>query len=99
MKAEAIMVTPKDNVVTVVHGVKAGEEVHYFKCAELCSVITTEDIPPFHKIAVAPIAKGAHIIKYGEIIGGAQVDIPVGSWVSHLNIESLPRDYGSELSK
>ena len=87
MKAEAIMVTPKDNVVTVVHG------------AKLCSVITTEDIPPCHKIAVAPIAKGAHIIKYGEIIGGAQVDIPVGSWVSHLNIESLPRDYGSELSK
>ena len=76
-----------------------GEEVHYFKGAELCSVITTEDIPPCHKIAVAPIAKGAHIIKYGEIIGGAQVDIPVGSWVSHLNIESLPRDYGSELSK
>ena len=99
MKAEAIMVTPKDNVVTVVHGAKAGEEVHYFKGAELCSVITTEDIPPCHKIAVAPIAKGAHIIKYGEIIGGAQVDIPVGSWVSPLNIESLPRDYGSELSK
>ena len=71
MKAEAIMVTPKDNVVTVVHGAKAGEEVHYFKGAELCSVITTEDIPPCHKIAVAPIAKGAHIIKYGEIIGGA----------------------------
>ena len=70
MKAEAIMVTPKDNVVTVVHGAKAGEEVHYFKGAELCSVITTEDIPPCHKIAVAPIAKGAHIIKYGEIIGG-----------------------------
>ena len=45
MKAEAIMVTPKDNVVTVVHGAKAGEEVHYFKGAELCSVITTEDIP------------------------------------------------------
>ena len=60
MKAEAIMVTPKDNVVTVVHGAKAGEEVHYFKGAELCSVITTEDIPPCHKIAVAPIAKGAH---------------------------------------
>ena len=99
MKAEAIMVTPKDNVETVVHGAKAGEEVHYIKGAELCSVITTEDIPPCHKIAVAPIAKGAHIIKYGEIIGGAQVDIPVGSWVSHLNIESLPRDYGSELSK
>ena len=56
MKAEAIMVTPKDNDVTVVHGAKAGEEVHYFKGAELCSVITTEDIPPCHKLAVAPIA-------------------------------------------
>ena len=43
MKAEAIMVTPKDNVVTVVHGAKAGEEVHYFKGAELCSVIPTEE--------------------------------------------------------
>ncbi len=50
MKAEAIMVTPKDNVVTVVHGAKAGEEVHYFKGAELCSVITTEDIPPATKL-------------------------------------------------
>ncbi len=60
MKAEAIMVTPKDNVVTVVHGAKAGEEVHYFKGAELCSVITTEDIPPCHKIAVAPLQR-AHI--------------------------------------
>lgn len=99
MKAEAIMVTPKDNVVTVVNGAKAGQEVHYFKGTELCSVITTEDIPACHKIAVAPIAKGEHVIKYGEIIGGAQKDISVGDWVSHLNIESLPRDYSNELSQ
>ena len=88
MKAEAIMVTPKDNVVTVVHGAKAGEEVHYFKGAELCSVITTEDIPPCHKIAVAPIAKGAHIIKYGEIIGDATEDIHPGDHVHVHNLES-----------
>lgn len=57
MKAEAIMVTPKDNVVTVVHGAKAGEEVHYFKGAELCSVITTEDIPPATKSQWPPLQR------------------------------------------
>ena len=57
MKAEAIMVTPKDNVVTVVHGAKAGEEVHYFKGAELCSVITTED-PPLPQNCSSPHCKG-----------------------------------------
>lgn len=99
MKAEAIMVTPKDNVVTVVHGAKGrgGGPLLQGRRTLLCHHHGGH--PPCHKIAVAPIAKGAHIIKYGEIIGGAQVDIPVGSWVSHLNIESLPRDYGSELSK
>lgn len=99
MKAEAIMVSPKDNVVTVVHGAKAGQEIHYFKGTELCSVTTVEEIPACHKIAVAPIPKGGHVIKYGEIIGGAQVDIPLGAWVSHLNIDSLPRDYSSELGE
>ena len=68
MKAEAIMLNPKDNVVTVVNGASAGQTVHYFKGSELCSVTTTEQIPPCHKIAVAPIAKGAHVIKYGEIM-------------------------------
>ena len=53
MKAEAIMVTPKDNVVTVVHGAKAGEEVHYFKGAELCSVIT-----PLPQNCSSPHCKG-----------------------------------------
>lgn len=99
MKAEAIMLNVQDNVVTVVYEAKAGQEVHYFKGSELCSVTAAEDIPACHKIAVAPIAKGEHVIKYGEIIGGAQADIPVGCWVSHLNIDSLPRDYSSELGE
>lgn len=97
MKADAIMLHADDNVITVVNGAAAGQEVHYFKGPELCSVTTTEEIPPCHKIAIAAIAQGEHIIKYGEIIGGAQKDIVVGNWVSHLNIDSLPRDYSREL--
>lgn len=37
------------------------------------------------------------VIKYGEIIGRASGDIEEGHWVSHLNIESVPRDYTNEL--
>lgn len=99
MKAEAIMLNPKDNVITVVGGAKSGQSVHYFKECNLCAVTTVEEIPPCHKIAIAPIAKGQHVIKYGEIIGGAQTEIAVGSWVSHLNIDSLPRDYSSEFGE
>lgn len=99
MKAEAIMLKSTDNVVTVVNGATKGAEVHYFKGSELLSVVTTEEIPPCHKIAIAHMNKGAHVIKYGEIIGAAQTAIEVGSWVSHLNIDSLPRDYSSELNE
>lgn len=98
MKADAILLNAKDNVVTVVNGAKAGQEIFYFKGRDLCKVKTIEEVPPCHKIAILPIAKGERIIKYGEIIGGAQQDIGVGCWVSHLNIESLPRDYESEMN-
>lgn len=66
---------------------KAGEEVHYFRAQN--SALSSPRTSPCHKIAVAPIAKGAHIIKYGEIIGGA-VDIPVELGLSP-GRESLPR--------
>ena len=97
MKADAIMLNVTDNVVTVVNGATAGQEVHYFKGNEMCSVTTVEEIPPCHKIAIAPIKVGEHVIKYGEIIGASDADIPVGGWVSHLNIHSLPRDYSNEV--
>lgn len=98
MKADAILLNAKDNVVTVVNGADEGQEIFYFKGSSLCSIKTVEKIPPCHKIAIVPIAKGDYIIKYGEIIGGAQQDIGAGCWVSHLNIESLPRNYDSELN-
>lgn len=37
------------------------------------------------------------VVKYGEIIGRACNNIAEGYWVSHLNIESVPRDYTNEL--
>ena len=98
VKAEAIMLKPTDNVVTVVEGAAKGSIIHYYNGGELMELELTEDIPPCHKAALCDIKKGEHIIKYGESIGGALVDISCGGWVSHLNIESLPRDYDSQIN-
>lgn len=87
------------NVVTVVDGAKQGEEIRYFANGELESLIARETIPPCHKAAIAPIEPGGHVLKYGESIGAATRPIGVGEWVSHLNIESLQRDYNSELDE
>lgn len=98
MSKNAIMLRPVDNVVTVVADVAKGDTITYLKDGEKCSVTALEDMPAFHKIAVADLKKGDHIIKYGQIIGGLDVEAaPKGTWISHKNIISLPRNYADEL--
>ena len=49
------------------------------------SIQAMEAIPVGHKIALADIAEGEMIIKYGVVIGRATKAIPAGSWV-HLHV-------------
>ena len=48
----------------------------------------TETVPFGHKFAVVPITEGTHILKYGESIGVARVQIGAGSHVHVHNVES-----------
>ncbi|MGL4790736.1 MAG: UxaA family hydrolase [Anaerotignaceae bacterium] len=97
MSVNAIMLRPIDNVVTVVGEVSKGDTINYVKDNQQCSVEAKENIPAFHKVAIADVKTEEHIIKYGQIIGGATSDIEAGMWVSHKNIMSLPRNYEDEL--
>ncbi len=97
MKANAILLNNKDNVVTATCDIDQGQTVLYFKDSELCEITAIEKIPAWNKAAIAPINNEETVIKYGEIIGAAMEDIAVGAYVSHLNIRSLPRDYKKEL--
>lgn len=97
MKIIALLMHETDNVVTCIEGAKKGDEVVYHKANQMYSITPTEDIPPCHKIAIIKIKKNDCILKYGETIGAAQQDFLVGSWVSHLNICSIPRDYTNEM--
>ncbi len=97
MMINAILIDPKDNVVTCVREAAKGETVAYRDGDEVKTIVAKEDIPYCHKIALVDFAKGDEIYKYGELIGTADVDIPAGHWVYHENISSVPRDYDSEL--
>lgn len=97
MEINALMMDPKDNVVTCVTEVPAGQTVVYRKGDELCTITAKEDIPYCHKIALVEIPEDGEVIKYGESLGKTSQVIPAGCWVSHNNLFSVPRDYDSEM--
>lgn len=93
----AILLDEKDNVVTCVKEVKAGETVSYRTDAGEKSLVANEDIPYCHKVALEDLAEGDRVIKYGEMIGRLSQAVAKGHWVNEHNLYSVPRDYDSEL--
>lgn len=83
-----ILLHDADTVVTVTEEIPVGGKVTYPLQGEEKEVIATEIIPQFHKIAIAPVAKGDYVIKYGEHIGYATQDISVGQHVHTQNIDN-----------
>lgn len=75
---------PKDNVAVVIDNVKAGEEVSVGTDV----IIAKCDIAMPHKIALADIKSGDHVIKYGEVFGYATEDISKGDHVHVQNVDS-----------
>lgn len=84
---KAVMVSPKDNVVTVVTNVRDSEEVTYEADSEPRTVTARQSVSFGHKIAISHIVKGGDIIKYGQIIGRAAADIEPGHWVHTHNTQ------------
>ena len=97
MKYTAVKIEEKDNVATVLQNVAPGETVTYNDGGTPCEIVAREAIPVYHKIALVPLSKGGQVFKYGESLGRLTSDVPAGMWVSHLVLESIPRNYGSEL--
>lgn len=93
----AILLDEKDNVVTCVREIKAGEEVSYLTGEGTASFMAREDIPYCHKIALTDLKEGDQVLKYGEMIGRLSAAVAAGHWVNEHNLYSVPRDYDSEL--
>lgn len=93
----AILLDEKDNVVTCVREVRAGEEVCYRTEEGEKTLCAREDIPYCHKVALQDLRTGDRVIKYGEMLGLLSQDVAAGCWVNETNLYSVPRDYDSEL--
>jgi altronate dehydratase small subunit len=84
----AKLIHEKDNVMTALADVGAGEQVT-MKCKgqEKVMIRCNQDVPFGHKIAVSDIPKGEKIVKYGEAIGSATQPISKGDWVHTHNVK------------
>jgi altronate dehydratase len=71
-----------DNVVIALADLRAGDLVE--------GVALTGAVPRGHKIAMADLVKGAAVLRYGQTIGQALVDIPAGSHVHSHNLGMGP---------
>ncbi len=73
-----IRLNPADNVVIALKDIGSGTVVD--------GLTLKDPVPRGHKIAAEPIAKGANVLRYGQIIGAATVDIPAGSHIHTHNL-------------
>ncbi|WP_066809280.1 UxaA family hydrolase [Sphingomonas asaccharolytica] len=82
MTANAVRIDPNDNVATLLADAAAGDVV----VADGAPVTAAMAIPRGHKIALAPIAAGEAVVKYGFPIGRATASIAAGEHVHSDNV-------------
>src|SRR5262245_7481263 len=91
MTIDAVFLHPDDNLCVAARNLPAGTEVN----AGGRTVKLTGPVKMGHKIALSPIASGRRVLKYGQTIGFASVDIKPGDWVHTHNVAAgeFDRDY------
>lgn len=80
---QCIQISEKDNVAIAIHDIAKGSEV-------MPGVVTAEDIPQAHKIALQECPKGTEVIRYGVVLGTTSTDIPKGGWINETNLVMAP---------
>ncbi|WP_339278665.1 UxaA family hydrolase [Paenibacillus sp. FSL W8-1187] len=87
--ADAIVMDVRDHVATALRDVAAGETIRYKTGGREGSVVVAEPVAFGHKIAIAAVAAGDEVRKYGEVIGRAVTAIEAGRHVHVHNIEGI----------
>jgi altronate dehydratase len=85
---QATTLAGADNVATALQPIAAGETVSVNTSGGIVEVTALEPIALCHKIALADLASGAAVIKYGQCIGETTVPIRRGGWVHVHNLRS-----------
>ena len=83
-KKEYIRINPADSVAVALQPLAKGTDI----ILDDVQFALLEDIPQGHKFALHTIEEGEPVIKYGNPIGHAKVNIPQGSWVHVHNMKT-----------
>lgn len=79
-----LVISERDNVATALEALEPGRRLEIRDT----TVTVVDPIPRGHKIALAAIAAGEAVIKYGSPIGLATTDIVIGDHVHIHNVSS-----------
>ena len=85
-----LQLNPADNVAVAIRPLRAGDQA--------AGVAVAEPIPRGHKFALGPIAKGAAVLKYAQVIGYAAEGITEGQHLHTHNVEFRGTDHDYEFS-
>jgi altronate dehydratase small subunit len=86
---DALIMKSQDNVATVIRDIEVGDTVLATLGNETFTIQAKEKIPFGFKIALRSIQKGELIIKYGEVIGKANIIINAGTLVHVHNLDGI----------
>ena len=82
MSRQVIKIHENDNVAVAIRDLGKGTDIG--------GVVTCEDIPQAHKIALTDIPKGGEVYRYGVLLGTMKEDIPAGGWINEKNLLMAP---------
>ena len=88
MKQKVVILSHKDNVVTALTSLKAGDTLELEVGGQRKVIKLKADVPFGHKLSLTRIESGSPVIKYGEIIGLSTALIEPGDYVHVHNIAS-----------
>ncbi len=91
LRPAVVYLRPEDNLAVATRRLNRGETIRVSDR----EVTVRDSVGMGHKVAVSPIRKGDAVRKYGQIIGFASEDIPVGAHIHLHNVsaQSFERDY------
>lgn len=81
-----VKIQEKDNVAIALRDLPKGTEI-------LPGVVTRQDIPQAHKIALTDIPKDGEVYRYGVVLGTVIEDTPAGTWINEHSLH-LPERPG-----
>lgn len=85
-----IIMRPDDSVAVALEEIPANTNLTVaFPDKKTKEIILKETILFGHKFAILPITAGSNILKYGEVIGKAIIDIEEGEHVHVHNLEGV----------